>query len=350
MPEYLELDSYIWYGHMRRNKFGGGVGIMMRASMVPDVIYRGDPEEDLEWMIVIHEAQKVFIGSVYYPPQGSSISKRFIDKVQELQSQGFDFIIAGDWNARSETWNDTGSNKHGDHVEMLVELLDVPVLSDGMPTHISKVTKKLDGVLDFGIGSKPFAAMRLDEDYAARLRSDHIPVVFQLECSQGFDGGTPPMSTNDHTVCWNASSFDMAMWIMAVEDKFTPWMQRCSGVYDINVIWKDFMETFAEVADHIVGRRPKSKPSSGSWWTKDLTYLHSLKKSVRKAGQKFASTEIKSVHNQLQRTFNQRKRLAKELLSEKQERKFEQSMKTRWDAFKQLNEEYMHKKLGSVVI
>ena len=35
------------------------------------------------------------------------------------------------------------------------------------------------------------------------------------------------MSTNDHTVCWNASSFDMAMWIMAVEDKFTPWMQRC---------------------------------------------------------------------------------------------------------------------------
>ena len=53
--------------------------------------------------------------------------------------------------------------------------------------HISMVTKKLDGVLDFGIGSKPFAAMRLDEDYAARLRSDHIPVLFQLECSQGFD-------------------------------------------------------------------------------------------------------------------------------------------------------------------
>ena len=38
MPEYLELDSYISYGHMRRNKFGGGVGIMMRASMVRDVI------------------------------------------------------------------------------------------------------------------------------------------------------------------------------------------------------------------------------------------------------------------------------------------------------------------------
>ena len=52
----------------------------------------------------------------------------------------------------------------------------------------------------------------------------------------------------------------MAMWMMAVEDKSTPWMQRCSGVYDINVIWKDFMETFAKVADHIVGRRPKSKP------------------------------------------------------------------------------------------
>ena len=63
-------------------------------------------------------------------------------------------------------------------VPVLVEVLDVLVLSDGMPTHISKVTKKLDGVLDFGIGSKPFAAIRLDEDYAARLRSDHIPVVF----------------------------------------------------------------------------------------------------------------------------------------------------------------------------
>ena len=133
----------------------------------------------------MHEAQKVFIGSVFYPPQGFSIAKRFLDKVQELQSQGFDFIIAGDWNARSETWNDTGSNQHGDHIEMLVELLDVPVLSDGMPTHITKLTKKLDGVLDFGIGSKPFAAMRLDEDYAARLRSDHTPEVFQLECSQG---------------------------------------------------------------------------------------------------------------------------------------------------------------------
>ena len=83
------------------------------------------------------------------------------------------------------------------------------------------------------------------------------------------------------------------------------------------------METFAEVADHIVGRRPKSKPSSGSWWTKDLMFLQSLKKSVRKAGQKFPSTEIKSVHNQLQGTFNQRKSLAKELLSENQERKFE---------------------------
>ena len=84
MPAYLELDSYIWYGHMRRNKFGGGVGVMMRASMVPDVIYRGDPEEDFEWMIVIHEAQKIFIGSVYYPRQGSSISKRFIDKVKNF--------------------------------------------------------------------------------------------------------------------------------------------------------------------------------------------------------------------------------------------------------------------------
>ena len=67
------------------------------------------------------------------------------------------------------------------------------------------------------------------------------------------------MSTNDHSVCWNANTFDMAMWMMAVEDKFTPWIQRCSGVNDINVTWKDFMETFAEVADHIVGRRPKSK-------------------------------------------------------------------------------------------
>ena len=73
--------------------------------------------------------------------------------------------------------------------------------------------------------------------------------------------------------------------------------------------------------------------------TKDLTYLKSLKKSVRKAGQKFPSTEITSVHNHLQRTFNQRKRLAKELLSEKQGRKFEQSIKTRWDAFKQVDEE-----------
>ena len=99
----------------------------------------------------------------------------------------------------------------------------------------------------------------------------------------------------------DAEVFDMAMWMMAVEDKFTPWMQRCSGVYDIDLIWKDFMETFAEVADHIVGKRPKSKQSWGSWWTKDLTYLKSLKKSVRKAGQKFASTEIKSVHNHLQR-------------------------------------------------
>ena len=107
-------------------------------------------------------------------------------------------------------------------LSVVSKVMDVPVLSDGMPTHISKVTKKLDGVLDFGIGSKPFAAMRLDEDYAARLRSDHIPVVFQLEYSQGFDGGTPPMSTNDHSVCWNASSFDMAMWMMAVEEKFTP--------------------------------------------------------------------------------------------------------------------------------
>ena len=26
MPQYLDLDSYIWYGYMRRNKFGGGVG------------------------------------------------------------------------------------------------------------------------------------------------------------------------------------------------------------------------------------------------------------------------------------------------------------------------------------
>ena len=118
----------------------------------------------------------------------------------------------------------------------------------------------------------------------------------------------------------DAEVFDMAMWMMAVEDKFTPWMQRCSGVYDIYVIWKDFMETFAKVGDHFVGRRPRSKPSSGSWWTKDFTHLHSLEKSVRKAGHKFASTEIKSVHNQVQRTFNQRKRLAKELISEKKQR------------------------------
>ena len=81
------------------------------------------------------------------------------------------------------------------------------------------------------------------------------------------------------------------------EDKFTPWMQRCSGVHDINVIWKHFMETFAKVAHHIVGRRAKSKPSSGSWWTNDLMFLQSLKKSVRKAGQKCTiSTIVYLVH------------------------------------------------------
>jgi hypothetical protein len=42
---------------------------MMRASLVPDVIYRGDAEKDCEWMIVIHETQKVFI--VQAPLQGS---------------------------------------------------------------------------------------------------------------------------------------------------------------------------------------------------------------------------------------------------------------------------------------
>jgi len=53
------------------------------------MIYRGDPEEDFEWMSVIHEAQKVFIGSVYHPPQGSSISNRFIYKVLERSNMQF---------------------------------------------------------------------------------------------------------------------------------------------------------------------------------------------------------------------------------------------------------------------
>ena len=61
------------------------------------------------------------LGSVLYEGKSTNddqekakvINRRFINKVQELQSQGFDFIIAGDWNARSLTWNDSGSNKHG---------------------------------------------------------------------------------------------------------------------------------------------------------------------------------------------------------------------------------------------
>jgi len=40
-------------------------------------------------------------------------------------------------------------------LSVVSKVMDVPVLSDGMPTHISKVTKKLDGVLDFGILLQP---------------------------------------------------------------------------------------------------------------------------------------------------------------------------------------------------
>ena len=48
-------------------------------------------------------------------------------------------------------------------------------------TRVSKITKKLDGVLDFGIGSKPFEPMGLDDDNAYTLCSDNMPVTCQLE-------------------------------------------------------------------------------------------------------------------------------------------------------------------------
>ena len=96
-----------WIASERKQKGGGGVGIMISKSI--KIIERKDLVEDkveAVWCNVYAKDLSFIIGSVYIPPDDKDAMNNFLRSLQSIMSKiDIPIIVTGDFNASHLLWH-----------------------------------------------------------------------------------------------------------------------------------------------------------------------------------------------------------------------------------------------------
>lgn len=120
----------------------------------------------------------VSVVSIYLPPHERIVRSELNSMLNSLSGN---FIITGDFNARSELWGDSITNTRGRIVENFCLQNDLFVANNGQATHVPHISAHSFSAIDLTIVNSAFGLevdWQLEEDARG---SDHIPILISCK-------------------------------------------------------------------------------------------------------------------------------------------------------------------------
>ncbi len=201
------IKGYKWIGKNRKNKNGGGVGILVSNSIANKTTEITDIEENenLEtcWIKINTRPADLHIG-VFYGPQESDNRERnkstyqYLEtQIKQLRKRG-EIIIGGDFNAKLEIKSKLGDQHMSKNGQLLQEIISNnnldPITTKAEVGHWTRVNRnnpKEKSIIDYILMSETPAKNRgltiIDEEGQLRIKgkneTDHNTIITSIKIS-----------------------------------------------------------------------------------------------------------------------------------------------------------------------
>lgn len=128
--------------------------------------------------------------SAYIPPGNGALTIQ--PDFEALFALSDSVLIAGDFNAKHESWNSHSRNARGRNLEFLSSALNFDIVAPLQPTHYPQIIDHRPDVLDIALLKNVNLRIRSLEAFD-ELNSDHRPVILDLVSRVApSDPGQPP--------------------------------------------------------------------------------------------------------------------------------------------------------------
>ncbi len=202
--ETITINGYKWIGTNRKNKQGGGVGILISNQIAGITTTREEIESEIAecvWMEIRTRPTPTFIG-VFYGPQENHpkeeterIYSTVEAQIHTLKAEG-EVILTGDFNAKLEIKTDTATqdiSKNGRILKNMIENQELKALNTnpeiGLWTRVNRKNQAERSVIDYILATQNIAKniehVYVDETGSLRVKgkneSDHNTITATIK-------------------------------------------------------------------------------------------------------------------------------------------------------------------------
>lgn len=193
------LKNYYTYSSPSRGenwKEGGAAIYISKAIKNQTRLTQFESDEcNIIWVLITIGSKKVIIGTAYIQPENIEHLKILLEQTERINEyarnhQLHGIGLWGDFNARNILWNDTATNKHGEHLREFIETSDFSIISPGEATFscMSKEGKLGSSLIDLVLCTdalkNSFKCCWVDKEISLRTGAPgrgHWPVISQLD-------------------------------------------------------------------------------------------------------------------------------------------------------------------------
>jgi exonuclease III len=289
--KYLRINGYssVFKCREKYGNYGGGVALLIREDVNYEEIQ--NPEWlDIEAVCIKIQFNKAdaFIFSLYNPPTACLESKIW----EFLSVCRNDYIICGDFNAKSPGLGCRGRNKNGEYLEEVLINTKSVLLNKPVPTYYREATNYSE-LLDLIIASPRIASKmsNFKVELNEFLVSDHLPVEVWFSAS-GFSN----QETNQKQK-WNFKKANWGLYRTKLESKITELLMLINQPHDIEIINNFLTSSMLEAAKESIPlvENALTRKALPKYILDMIKERHELRKKLNKT----TSKEVKSSTNLL---------------------------------------------------
>jgi len=313
----IVIPGYKWIGSNRRNKEGGGVGFLVKNSLLGNTTISKMPCNSTEclWLKITLSLNQVLCIGIFYGKQENDKASTVFDDYELLKQDilafkaaGYQVLLTGDFNAKITSKYENHTSRNGKFLLDLVDKCNLDILNQsvkcqGVFTRVNTKNKAQKSIIDYAICTESltthFTSMYIDTDEIYKLTgkksaSDHNSIIldFKIQPREIPPIQNKPYFKINENTNWAPfkESLDVTKFTetyLAVNHKdmsdlYQQWLNKINQVCEktlpkSNPTYKDPVMSFPEVKVAKNAKRESKKHFESSIATKNKTISQMLK-------------------------------------------------------------------------
>ena len=236
-------------------------------------LFDRDSVESCAVKIVTNTGKAIYLLCAYVPPQQESQLLQLCNSIQQANVDNL--VLMGDLNGKSQEWNNSTSDRHGDLIEDMLAINRLIIHNDGQPTR-----RGGQSVIDLIITSAGIGTLVKDCSTLTHesVRSDHIAILSDFDIDVQESMAQTKEVRQLRKVNWND-------WRERTETDFSRWMLQDFECFD--EAYEDFSNTLTSAYNDVIPVKTikiRNRQKRPCWWNE---HVKSAKKSLNHFQRKF---------------------------------------------------------------